>query len=100
MDLNKFGKRAYNCALSRGKIHNDLADIHVVHEETVAGIKEEVHEVSVASETLPADHLPQYTEVVEELVDVAISAITELHRRGVNIEEALHAKMKYNESRV
>ena len=99
MDLNKFGKRAYNNALSRGKIHNDLADIYVVHEETVVSMTEEMNEVVVASETLPGDHLPQYTEIVEELVDVAIAAITELHRRGVDIEEVLHAKMKYNESR-
>lgn len=98
MDLNKFGKRAYKCALKRGKINENL-ERHLLHQETVEGLNEEVHEVIEASETESSEHLEQYPAIVEELADVAIVAITELYRRGVDIEAVMHEKMKYNEQR-
>lgn len=96
MDLNKFAKRAYKCALRRGKVHE--MERGLLHQETVDGLNEEVQEVTAASETEVAEHL-DCPAVVEELVDVAIVAMTELYRRGVDIELLLHEKMKYNEQR-
>lgn len=98
MELNKFGKRAYECALKRGKIHAQT-DPYLLHEETVEGIMEEVREIIEASETTSSEHLDHYPAVVEELADVAIASLTELHRRGVDIEEVLLKKMEYNEQR-
>lgn len=91
MDLRKFGKRAYNCALRRGKIHEGLEQ-GVLHQETIEGLNEEVHEVIEASETEISEHLDNYPAVVEELADVALVAITELYRRGVDIDAVLHEK--------
>ena len=96
MDLNKFGKRAYLCALKRGKIHENPDSLR---QETIEGLDEEFREVVKASETDMSDHLNSYSAVVEELADVAIVAITELYRRGVDIETLLHEKMKFNERR-
>lgn len=98
MDLVKFGKRAYKCALKRGKIREGLKGDDL-HRETLNGLIEEVQEVIEASETETSEHLDGYTAVVEELIDVAIVTMTELYRRGVNIDVALHEKMKYNERR-
>lgn len=98
MDLNKFGKRAAKCALRRGKIHEGLEQGEL-HQETIEGLNEEVNEVIEASETEASEHLNNYLAVVEELADVAIVAITELYRRGVDIDAVLHEKMKYNERR-
>lgn len=98
MDLNKFGKRAFKCALRRDKIHEGLEQSGL-HQETIDGLNEEVHEVIEASETDMSEHLDNYPAVVEELADVAIVTITELYRRGVDIDAVLHEKMKYNERR-
>lgn len=98
MDLNKFGKRAYTCALRRGKIHENLSPTDL-HEESVAGICEEFNEFVGASEEQTSEHLDKYSAAVEELSDIIIASITELYRRGVDIETVLHAKMKFNENR-
>ena len=98
MNLNKFGKRTYKCALKRGKIHEGLEQSEL-HQETIEGLNEEVNEVIEASETETSEYLDNYSAVVEELVDVAFVAITELYRRGVDIDAVLHEKMKYNERR-
>lgn len=98
MDLNKFGKRAWKCALRRGKVH-EANSSDEFHNETLAGLNEEVAEVNKSSETEESVHLDGYSEIVEELTDVAIVAFTELHRRGIDIEKVLHEKMKCNERR-
>lgn len=98
MDLNKFGKRAYTSALKRGKI-TDTTDIPTMNREMCQGVGDKYSEVVKGSELLHGDHLPQYTEVVEELADVTIAAMAELYRRGIDIEKVLHEKMKYNETR-
>lgn len=98
MDLNKFGKRAFKCALRRGKVHENSGAL--LHQETVNSLNEEVLEVIAASETGPSEHLYDYPAVVEELADVAIVVFTELYRRNVDIEVLLHAKMKFNENRL
>lgn len=98
MDLNKFGKRSYKCALKRGKISEHLEQ-SIIHQEAVKGLGEEIQEVINASETETSEHLGKYSAVAEELADVAIVTMTELYRRGVDIEGILHEKLKYNERR-
>lgn len=98
MDLNKFGKRAYACAKKRKKII-EANDPKELHEDTIKSLSEEFDEVVNASEIFSSDHLPKYSETVEELVDVAIVIMTELYRRGVDIDQAMHEKMKFNEQR-
>lgn len=97
MDLNKFGKRAFLSAQKRGKISE--CGRKEMHQQSVDSLSSEILEVEKASEMEFSEHLPQYTEIVEELADVAIVAITELYRRGIDIEKILHEKMKFNETR-
>lgn len=99
MDLQKFAKRAYLCALKRGKITSTTSSVEMSI-EGFCGLKEEVEEVQNASAEEPSDHLPDYSEEVEEYVDVVIVALTELYRRGTDVEKVLHEKMKYNERRI
>ena len=98
MDLNKTGKRAYKCALKRGKI-TEASEKDIIHDETVTTIGDELEELHRASETEQSEHLDGITEAVEELVDVLIATLTELHRRNVDIEDVVHRKLKYNERR-
>lgn len=98
MDLNKFGKRTFKCALKRGKIKENLKS-QSLHKETVKCLNDEFYEVIEASETETSEHLSNYSAVAEELADVAIVAFTELYRRGIDIEAILHEKMKFNELR-
>ena len=98
MDLNKFGKRAFLVALKRCKISETTSE-EVRNQEMCEGINEEVSELLKASERFNSEHLPKQTEVVEELADIAIASMTELYRRGVDIENVLHEKMKFNEKR-
>lgn len=98
MDLNKLGKRAYKSALKRGKISESI-DPEVSNKEMCNGVGNEYAELVESGELLHSDHLPKYSEVVEELADIALVTMTELYRRGIDIEELLHAKMKFNETR-
>lgn len=98
MEINELGKRAYECAVKRGKVHEGDPLI-VQHEESRITLYEEFVEFSRADEYAPSEHLPEYSQAIEELADIAIASMTELHRRGANIEEVLYKKMKYNENR-
>lgn len=95
MDLNKAARRAYNNALARGKVTKT-----VNHEETVRTLAEEFEEMNRASEEEASEHLREYTEVQEELVDIIIGAMTELMKRETDIELLLHRKLKFNEARI
>lgn len=98
MDLNKFAKRAFSNALKRKKI-TDTSNLGVQGAEALKGLMSEVEEFHKANPCEPSEHLPQYSEEVEELAGIAITAFTELYRRGVDIEKVLHEKMKFNEQR-
>lgn len=95
MDLNKAARRAYRNAVARKKIGEVMS-----HEDSVRTLRQEFDEFESASESLPSNHLSEYSEAVEELTDILIGSLTELHRRGVDIEEVVHAKLKYNENRL
>lgn len=60
----------------------------------------EMLEFNAASETKPSEHLPEYTEAQEELADIIICGLTELHRRNVDIEELVIKKIEFNERRM
>lgn len=98
MDLNEFGKRTYECAVKRGKTCPQSKS-HLMHQETIKGLHEEFCEVVSASEVEPSEHIEGFTAVAEELADIAIVVMTELHRRGVDIEAVLSLKATYNEQR-
>lgn len=93
--INKLAEQAFNNAIIRGKTSKDLS-----HDDTFFGIFEELREFRAASEIDPSEHLPQYTASVEELADIAISALTELYARVDNVEEVIVAKINYNKTRV
>ena len=93
--LNDLARQAFNNAIIRGKTSKETS-----HDDTFFGILEELKEFREASEIDPSEHLPQYTASVEELADIAISALTELYARVDNVEEVIVAKINYNKTRV
>ena len=93
--INKLAKQAHETAVRRGKTSENA-----LHLDTFFGIFSELKEFREASEIDPSEHLPQYTQAQEELTDVLICCLTELHRRGVDVEEILKAKIEFNKTRV
>ena len=53
----------------------------------------------MASEERQSEHLPLYTEAVEELGDVMIACMTELCKRNVDVEKLISDKIRFNELR-
>lgn len=93
--INKLAEQAFNNAIIRGKTSKDTT-----HDDTFFGILEELREFRVASEFGKSRHLPEYTEAQEELADVLICCLTELHRRGVDVEKIIKEKIEFNKTRV
>ena len=94
-NINELAQTAYETAIIRGKTSEDAS-----HLDTYFGILSELKEFREASEIDPSEHLPQYTQAQEELADVLICCLTELHRRGVDVEEIIKAKIEYNKKRI
>ena len=94
-EINDLARQAFNTAIIRGKTSKDLS-----HNDTFFGILEELREFRVASEFGKSKHLPEYTEAQEELADVLICCLTELHRRGVDVEKIIKDKVEFNKTRV
>ena len=95
VNLNTLAKSCQEIAAKRGKITSDLA-----HWPSAGSISEELMEFIRASEEKPSEHLPQYTEAQEELADILIVCLTELDRRGVDIEEIIIDKIAFNKTRI
>lgn len=93
--INELAKQAHETAVKRGKTSEDAS-----HLDTFFGILSELKEFREASEVDPSEHLPEYTQAQEELTDVLICCLTELHRRGVDVEEIIKAKIEFNKTRV
>ena len=93
--INKLAEQAFNNAIIRGKTSKDTT-----HDDTFFGIFEELREFRVASEFGKSKHLPEYTEAQEELADVLIRCLSELHRRGVDVEKIIKDKVEFNKTRV
>lgn len=92
--INNLAREAYNNAIRRCKITPEDS-----HEIIYIGINQELNEFCNATDN-PSEHLPQYTERQEELADVLICCLTELHREGVDIEKIIKEKIEYNKTRV
>ena len=94
-NINQLAQTAFNTAIIRGKTSKDAT-----HDETFFSILEELREFREASEIDKSEHLPQYTQAQEELTDVLICCLTELHRRGVDVEIIIKEKIEFNKKRV
>lgn len=93
--INDLAKQAHETAVKRGKTSEDAS-----HLDTFFGILSELKEFREASEIDPSEHLPEYTQAQEELTDVLICCLTELHRRGVDVERIVKEKVEFNKTRV
>ena len=94
-EINKLAQTAFNTAIIRGKTSKDLS-----HDDTFFGFLEELREFREASEVEKSEHLPEYTQAQEELADVLICCLTELHMRGVDVERIIKDKVEFNKTRV
>lgn len=92
--MNNLASRSCYNALKRGK-----TSVFSEHDEDANGIMGEVNEFLLASEEKKSEHLPEYTEAQEELADVLICCMTELFKRGVNVEKLVRTKIAFNERR-
>lgn len=93
--INKLAQTAYETAVRRGKRGDDTT-----HLDTLYGILDELKEFREASEIAPSEHLPKYTQSVEELADVVICGLTELYARVADVEGVIIDKIEFNNSRV
>lgn len=93
--INQLAQTAFNTAIIRGKTSKDIS-----HDDTFFSVLEELKEFREASEIEKSEHLPEYTQAQEELTDILICCLTELHRRGVDVEDIIKAKIEFNKTRV
>ena len=93
--INELAKMAFNTAIIRGKTAKDMN-----HLDTFFSIFSELKEFREASEIDRSEHLPEYTQAQEVLADVLICCLTELHRRGVDVEKIIKDKVEFNKTRV
>lgn len=69
---------------------------NVIHHLTWCSLNAELDEFLEADEQAPSGHIPEYTEAQEELADILITCLTELHRRNVDIEGIITKKLTFN----
>lgn len=94
MGLQEKASKAFHKALRRGK-----TSIYNSHKQDTESIMIEVNEFAEASEDKKSEHLPEYTEAQEELADIIIGCMTELFKRGVDVDKIIDAKIEFNEQR-
>lgn len=94
INLNQIADECRKTAIKRKKIHERLN-----HWDAVVSLNEELSEYKAASEFSSSEHLPEYTEAQEELADILIVCLTELNRRGVDIESIIKKKLSFNQNR-
>jgi NTP pyrophosphatase (non-canonical NTP hydrolase) len=95
MELQEKARKAFYNALRRGK-----TSVYNYHQDDAQTLMAEMKEFAEASEDMKSEHLPEYTEAQEELADIIIGCMTELFKRGVNIEKIIDAKIAFNEKRI
>lgn len=95
INLNNTAALCAENAKNRGNVGYDVS--HIL---TWWSISNELSEFDRASETDPSDHLPEYTEAQEELADILITCLTELHRRNVDVEAIITKKLEFNQNRL
>ena len=94
MGLQEKASKAFHNALRRGK-----TSIYNSHKQDTESIMIEVNEFAEASEDKKSEHLPEYTEAQEELADIIIGCMTELFKRGIDVDKIIDAKIEFNEQR-
>ena len=94
MELQEKARKAFHNALRRGK-----TSVYNYNQDDAKTLEAEMKEFAEASEEMKSEHLPEYTEAQEELADIIIGCMTELFKRGVNIEKIIDAKIEFNEQR-
>ena len=94
MGLQEKASKAFYNALRRGK-----TSIYNSHQQDTESIMIEVNEFAEASEDKKSEHLPEYTEAQEELADIIIGCMTELFKRGIDVDKIIDAKIEFNEQR-
>lgn len=89
--------RSFVAAMKRGK-----TTFKTSQEEIYNGIISELNEYREATDE-PSEHLPQYTQKMEELADIILSGMTELNKlcgsAGISVSEVLIAKTEFNLNR-
>lgn len=93
--LNEWARQSYECAVRRGKTRPNIP-----HAKLVEGIQVELNELREASRKRESEHIEGMSEETEELVDVMLCCMTELHNRGENVEACVFAKLVYNQIRI
>lgn len=94
IDLKETARRAFEDALRREKTL-----VAPSHYFDAYSIFKEIDEFQMADERKPSVHVPLYTEAQEELADILIACLTELHKRGTDVEAIIRHKMIFNQSR-
>ena len=82
--INQLAQTAFDTAIIRRKTARDMN-----HLDTFFSILSELKEFREASEVEKSEHLPEYTQASEELTYVLICCLTELHRRGVDVQRII-----------
>lgn len=96
-EINELAERAYRCAVRRGKT---IEKGNISHKDTVASLADEFSEFVIANERLKSEHIEFVSQAAEELADILIVCMTELHRRNVDVEKLLLTKMEFNDKRI
>lgn len=94
VNLNEIARRTFECAIKRKK-----TTPHINHTLDAVSLLQELDEFHMADEKKASGHIPPYTEAQEELADILITCLTELYKRGTNIEAIVTQKIDFNEQR-
>ena len=98
IDLNSIAKETYETAVRRNKIV-PTDNKKEMHEECHCAILGELIEFAMASERRESLHIKGYTEAEEEMIDILITCLTGLRRRGTDVERLLLDKIEFNKIR-
>ena len=94
INLKDFARNSFETATRRRKTTSKIS-----HNLDACSLLEEIDEFQMSSEEKVSVHIPPYTEAQEELADILIASLTELYKRGVDVEAIIMRKAAYNEIR-